>query len=209
FDVRVVASADPDVMTVTFGYPETGLRTRPILTYFSAQTNAFEPVAGSRLVSPSLTIDTAGRLITVVFDRTSTPPLQGLSGTRLVVSDRTVPRVIDVAAPSARVAGTRVQVYTGLAAFCPSHGPPCSITVRARAAFTPTVGALGSPGIVIGKRRMRCAPGKSIDLTFALAAKSRLALQRLGQLPVTVAIRARVGGHRPTVVMRTFMIDAP
>jgi hypothetical protein len=209
FDVRVLAAGDADVLTVTFGYPEPAPRARPVLTYFSPQTNTFEPVAGSKAISPSLTIDPAAHLITVVFDNSSTPRLTALTGTRLVVSDRSVPRVIEVAAPSTTRAGAKVRVLTGLAAYCPADGPPCTVATRAHASFTPAVAPLRMPGLVIGKRRMRCRPGKRADLTLVLGPKSRRVLQQLGELPLTVEIRARVAGHPPATVMRTLTISAP
>jgi len=209
FDVRVVSAADDDVATVAFSYRELPERSQPVLTYLAPETHTFEPVAGSALVSPSLTIDSAARIITVVLDRTSSPSVTRLTGTRLVVPDPFVPRVVDIGPPMTSRAGLGVRVHTGQATLCPAHGRPCAVAVRARVALGGTASTLLAPRFVIGKNRLRCGPGKRADVVFPLAARSRRVLERLGQLPVMVAIRARVVGHPSTMVTRTFTVEAP
>src|SRR6185436_20372435 len=103
------------------------------------------PVAGSTLVTPSISIDADARRITLVLDRTSRPALQSLIGTRLVVSDLASPRVTETANPST-TKGNRVR--SGQSITCPAGGRTCSASIQVRV-----------EGRSVGRARFRLRPG--------------------------------------------------
>lgn len=201
FDVRVVGGLDGDSVTVAFGYPDGGLPTLPILTFMNPVTNEYEPVVGSVLVSPSLSIDPVARLITVVLDHTSRPLLARLTGTRLVVSDLEFPRVTEVREASTTKRGSRVIVHMGQTASCPVDGPSCAISLRIRA-------QLPAPK-VIARRRLRLPAGETRDIDCTLSRTGARLVRRLERVPVTLAVRVAVGRARPRTVLRTAAIEPP
>lgn len=94
FDLRAIAATQNDVLVAKFRYPaDTPPGGRPTLLFVNPATGEFEPVRGSTKVPDSLLFDPGNREITVVFDETSFPRLQDLTGTQFVVAHDRRPHV--------------------------------------------------------------------------------------------------------------------
>jgi Bacterial Ig domain len=85
YDVRAITVSTSDSVVVTFSYPDGGVPTAASLRYYDRARNTFVPVSPSTLVPRSLMIDVPDHRITIVIDRTSTPGITGLTGTRFAV----------------------------------------------------------------------------------------------------------------------------
>jgi hypothetical protein len=85
YDIRAIDVSTADAVVVTFSYPDGGVPTAASLRYFDPNTKTFVQVRPSTLVPDSLLIDAQNHRITLVIDRTSTPVITGLTGTRFAV----------------------------------------------------------------------------------------------------------------------------
>jgi hypothetical protein len=93
YDLRALGTGADDRLSVVFSYPASELPPDSALYFYDPGSGAFRPVVGSVLASPSMVIDPIAHQITVIFDRTSTPTLTALTGTRLVVLLHGAPRL--------------------------------------------------------------------------------------------------------------------
>ena len=85
FDLRSINLSEEDVAVVTFDYAANAL-TVPTLQYFDSAVGAYVPVAGSTLQPNSMIVDTATHTIQVIFDASSMPQLNGLTGTVFTIT---------------------------------------------------------------------------------------------------------------------------
>jgi hypothetical protein len=203
FDVRLVDAGSGDRLTIAFGYEDTGVPTVPTLTFFDPTTDAFQPVVGSTVIPSSITVDTVARLVTVILDQTSFPRVTDLTGTRLVVSDPTFPRVVEERDPSTTKARSTIRVLTGHTVTCPNDGPACAMVMRARAHPS------GIPSRRVGGRRLRMPPGETRQIEFVMSPAGVRLLRRAGSLSITLALRVGVKGEPPRSVERTLVIASP
>jgi Bacterial Ig domain len=85
YDIRAIDVSSGDAVVVTFIYPDGGVPTAASLRYFDPVTKTFVQVRPSSLVPDSLVVHAQNHRITIVIDRTSTPGITALTGTRFAV----------------------------------------------------------------------------------------------------------------------------
>jgi hypothetical protein len=85
YDLRSINLSEEDVAVVTFDYASNAL-TVPTLQYFDPTVGAYVPVVGSTLQPNSMIVDTATHTIQVIFDASSMPQLNALTGTVFTIT---------------------------------------------------------------------------------------------------------------------------
>jgi parallel beta-helix repeat protein len=85
YDLRSINLSQEDVAVVTFSYAPNALNV-PTLFYFNASVGAYVPVVGSTHYPNSLVVDPATHTVRVIFDNTSMPRLNALTGTVFTIT---------------------------------------------------------------------------------------------------------------------------